>query len=1028
MSVVPFFKPRLTFVLVLSFVLIVSLVLVYLDLERRESASDAEMSSNVNHVYSNAYSTLNEFYWQSVDTTIGLTFQGVQKKIFESFSESTESRDNIGRIFRHSFALNKSVSQIRWIDRTGFERYRMNRILDLKGQEDILVVPNEELQDKSERYYFTETKKLNSGYIYLSNLDLNIENGSIVTPYQPTIRLATPVKNDKNEFQGIIIVNFNLSDVFNVIGTLKAPGISIDLFNVEGSLRYSSNMPNASFLDILHKDLLKADLQAVQAFYNKAETFKKVTSSPETLPYHAFGHLEYAPQVRAQDYTSLFVSAMPSYMDKEFKNNLVGSLFLGSAFLFIGLVLSFLLYRADRKVSELNAALSQQLRVSEHSRDIKSQFLANMSHEIRTPMTAISGLLELLLKEKLDERVYKRLRIIKESSDGLRRIINDILDLSKIESGKSVLSEVEFRPSLTIERCISTFNGSFTLQNSELLLDMDPNLFFYYCRGDEYRIEQVINNLLSNAIKFSNNKPVTILVKSKLNDDDSLSMTCSVIDNGIGMSESLVKQLGESFTQADNSVSKENEGTGLGLSISKALLRSMGAELEISSELGKGSTFSFILNLQITKKENNVPIQSLKIDDLHVWLLNKDNKNSVLINKLFKHWGCNATTITSKAELVSVIQDLLDNNRTLDFIIFDLENAISDDDIQYILEHFTEDRIQNTKLVLMTSDEDKLMNYSNANVQVDLLKKPVTISGFLELLQRLKLVPSIQAIEDDEDVLIKSLEANIIDRVEQSGQPRILLVEDNLTNQMIISEIFKSMKIEVILANNGQEAVTLVASHSFDMIFMDIQMPVMDGLAATEIIRKQFSSTELPIIALSAGVTEQEFSKSSQVGMNTHVPKPIDLNKLMNVVLEFWPAESVAVIESTPEPEPEPEPEELSEATSTPSITLEELQLSERFDLSNTVYKWLGEAAYLQIVHSFLAEYSEMSIEEGRLSQEEKSALVHNLKSASGNIGAVVLFKACELAEEQLFTNDISIQHLLNALNKDMQTVQQAIH
>lgn len=891
-SLLPF-KLRLTSILILPFVLGVSFLLMYLGVERRENALNAETSSNVSHVYSRAHGILNEFYWKSVDTTIGVTFQGIQKSIFQDFSKSDALHRDIDDIFRHSFDTNKTVSQIRWIDETGFERYRMNRVSSPDNQEKISVVAPEALQDKSERYYFTETKKLNSGYIYLSKLDLNIENGVIETPYQPTIRLATPVKNSNNEFQGIVIINFNLSSVFDSLNALKPTGVSIDLFDEGGNLRYSSSAPKAAFLDLLKNDLLHTDLSLIQSYQNKVDTFKQALSmsqsTPQELPYQIFGALEYAPQVRAQETISLLVSAQPDHIKNQFRTNIIEPSLLGLFSLFIGLLLIYLLYKADRKVIELNTQLSKQLQISEHSREVKSQFLANMSHEIRTPMTAISGLLDLLLKEDLDEKVYKRLRIIKESSDGLRRIINDILDLSKIESGKSVLSESEFRPSLTIERCISTFNGSFTLNNSELLLDMDPDLFFYYCRGDEYRIEQVVNNLLSNALKFSNNNPVTILVTSQLNQDSSLDLTCSVIDKGIGMSDSLVKKLGENFTQADNTVSKDNEGTGLGLSISKALLRSMGSDLEITSQLGEGSTFSFTVTLPITQKDTSALANQLHIDELQVWLINKDNKNSEFINKLFRHWGCKATAIQTQAELIHLVQDLLENNRTLDFIIFDLENAISEDDINYILESFTDERLKSTRLVLMTSDENKPQHYKNSNAHIDLLRKPVTISGFLELLQKLKLVPNIQNIEDNEGSHIKALETDIIKRVKDSGQPNILLVEDNLTNQVIISEIFKSMNIEVTLANNGQEAVSLVSEQAFDMIFMDVQMPIMGGLEATKIIRETFDADTLPIIALSAGVTEQEFDKSRQVGMNTHVPKPIDLSKLMNVVIEFWP-------------------------------------------------------------------------------------------------------------------------------------------
>ncbi|WP_187424853.1 hybrid sensor histidine kinase/response regulator [Marinomonas sp. IMCC 4694] len=1009
--------------LILPFVLAVSVVLTYLDFERRESSSTAKVISDVNRVYSTADAILNTFYWESVDTTIGVTFQGIQKNIFENFVENSENYIEIDAIFRNSFELNQSVSQIRWIDKSGFERYRMNRDSSENLAQNVYVVSPEELQDKSERYYFTETRKLESGYIYLSKLDLNIENGEITTPYQPTIRLATPVRNDQNEFQGIIIINFNLNDMFATLTEIPSQGINIDIFNGSGDLRYSNTLPEVTFLDIIKDNVLSVGIEKVKNYYEKVEEFNKVSTSKNTNAFYAFGNIEYAPQVRVQENISLLVSVQESQVSKISRKNLIESLMIGLVTLLLGFLLIFLLYRADKKVVTLNVELSKQLRISEKSREVKSQFLANMSHEIRTPMTAISGLLELLLKEKLDDHVYKRLYIIKESSDGLRRIINDILDLSKIESGKSILSEAEFRPSLTVERCISTFNGSASLNGSEILLDMDPGLFFYYCLGDEYRIEQVINNLLSNAIKFSDNKPITISVRAEISPDETLELICSVMDGGIGMPESLVKTLGETFTQADNTVSKDNQGTGLGLSISKALLRSMGSDLQIKSELGKGSEFSFQINLPVTKRTSVFNLDKMNIDTLNVWLVNQNNKNSEFIKKLFNHWGCKATAIQTKEQLDSTVTELIENNLALDFILFDLEHAVTENDILYIVDRFTSDRINNTKLVLMTSDESKIKNYAGLNVHVDLLKKPITISGFLELLQTLKLVPNIQAIEDNENDIVKTLERNIIERVKREGQPKILLVEDNLTNQSVISEIFKSIDINVVVASNGKEAVDLVMSQSFDMIFMDVQMPVMSGLEATKIIRERFNMEEMPIIALSAGVTEQEFHKSSNVGMNTHVPKPIDLNKLMHVVIEFWPEKMKEVGLGHLTTEQQAVASTVgNEVINRTSSKVEDLNRLDRFDLSNTVYQWLGEDAYYKVTDAFLTQYLQPNIENP--SQKEKSEFVHGLKGAAANIGAVKLFSLCEQLEQQLREADVSIDVLLKELVADILILQ----
>jgi len=1009
-------KPRFIAILILPFVLAVSIVLVYLDFERRESFSNSHVVSEVNRVYSNADSILNKFYWDSVDTTIHVTFQGVQQDIFKIKDSTKGAYNDLDTIFRNSFLMNKSVTQVRWIDKNGLERYRMNRTLEKGKKDEISVVDKDQLQNKSGRYYFTEAKELSSGYIYLSKLDLNIENNVIVTPYQPTIRLATPIKDAENQFQGIIVINFNLNDLFQKLNQLSSPGIDVDLFNEQGSLRYSNSFSDSSFLDILSNGVLNGNKQTLEGFYQKRDEFEAIKSGAKNLPYHTLGGVDYAPQVRAEESIYLLVSTKQTYLDRLFKDNLLDSSIIGLIALISGILLLILIHRSDQKVIRLNSELNKQLKISENSRAFKSQFLANMSHEIRTPMTAISGLLELLLKEDLDEKIVKRLKIIKDSSDGLRRIINDILDLSKIESGKSVLSKSEFRPSLTIERSISTFNGSANLNGSELLLDMEPSLFFYYCLGDEYRIEQVINNLLSNAIKFSGGKPITLAVSYTTNSNKTLTLSCAVIDQGVGMSDSLVATLGEKFTQADNTVSKENGGTGLGLSISKELLRSMGSDLEIKSELGKGSEFGFTLELDVVKEESVIDREKIDIYALNVWVINKINKSSDFINKLFRHWGCNATAISTQDELENVIQSLSTSDNPLDFIIFDIENPVSLDDVQTVIDRFSAKQLVLTKLVLMSSNEQNARTYKDTAIEVYFIKKPVTVSNFLELLQNLELVPNIQLVEDDSSNLVKTLEAKIIDRVARIGAPKILLVEDNLTNQSIISEIFKSVNINVVLANNGQEAVDSVHNNDFDIVFMDVQMPVMDGLEATKIIRHSFSLDELPIIALSAGVTEQEFHTSKEVGMNSHVPKPIDMNKLMQAIIDYWPEQTVTDKEKSVDSAPIATPK-------TSGISLDELNQMDRFDLSNTIFKWIGSDAYYTVLDSFLADYAELNVSNETLTYAEKTAYVHKLKGVSGNIGAMSLFASCAEFEAQLNEKDISITPLLTELMEDIETL-----
>jgi len=508
----------------------------------------------------------------------------------------------------------------------------------------------------------------------------------------------------------------------------------------------------------------------------------------------------------------------------------------------------------------------------------KDHFLANMSHEIRTPLNGIIGFTNILKETELREDQKEFLSIIEESSTSLMGIVNDILDFSKVTSGKIEFENVPFNVIEKLESSIDAYAAKAVQKKIELGVSIDPSLQLELM-GDSTKISQVIINLLSNAIKFTNEGgEVNIRIKKLFELEESVQIKFEVEDSGIGISEAYKNKIFDAFSQADASTSRKFGGTGLGLAISSKFVELMGGKLEVESELGVGTTFSFAINLK--KSESSMLKDEPKMGYLKVgYVIENDEKSKREVDKnleaYIKYSGANFQVYTY-SEIFNV------KKVSLPDIIFVDQNRTKD--IKKISRLFTLDK----KIVLLSTAEVNSCSNSIKNNVSKILYKPI---NFSKTMRTLKLLQSC-VLESTEDVT--SVETITSSRVFTGI--KTLVVEDNIINQKLVKNIFESFDMTVTVASSGAEALTLRKEKEFDIIFMDIHMPKMDGVEATEKIieyEEDYQKEHVPIVALTANSNASDKMRFMAAGMDRYLEKPINIEALTKILEEHFPIQEI---------------------------------------------------------------------------------------------------------------------------------------
>ncbi|MGM0882211.1 MAG: response regulator [Bacillota bacterium] len=835
----------------------------------------------------------------------------------------------------------------------------------------------------------------------------------------PTLYSSNGLRDRNGRFSGVVGMVLDISDrkhvekarnrLLDIVGSAKDLIASVDS---DGKVVYI----NRAGREMLGLQSDAADEYTVKQ-HVQPQTYAELTKGAELA--REYGYWESGAELLKKNGEPLHVSMVVV----AHQNEQTGELFFSCI---------------ARDITEQKRVQEELVRATleaEEANQAKSRFLALMSHEIRTPLNGIIGLAQLMRKTGLSASQKDYMDKMNKSSETLLRIINDVLDFSKIEAGKVDIERLPFQTDELLNRLtdqLSVFMGG--KEQFEFIIDTPENLP-HTIIGDSMRLEQILLNLCMNAVKFTNRGCVKLQVEIVEQSDDKARIRFRIADTGIGMSKEQVEKLFKPFTQADGSTTRKFGGTGLGLVISKTLVELMGGRLEVQSEARVGSQFDFTLSFAVVHKQRERRTQVRQdMKEQSVWIVEDNEQMREHWSAIVESYGLTAISFHSwkmaKDRLRRIGAGALPKLIVLDMEMPDMYG------VETWLGFHREAEAAGVKTIAITTSygRDEMLQLSAEQRPLTLLIKPVMRSNMLRAIDN-ALEP--EATDGNVQESVVPIEV----KPETNMNKRILLAEDNKINQLVAIEILKERGYEVGLAENGREVLHKLMGESWDIILMDIHMPVMDGSEAVSLIRSQPKYDHIPIIAVTANVLRNDHDHYLSIGMNDVVTKPINSEKLHKVI-SYWLKQGSKLMMKPPWGQELQNVQQMQAAgieRPLPEVESTNLLLAvPGMDVGNALARVNGkQPILLHMMEQFMLDYEtfgdqlRMKIEQSDLSAARR--MVHTLKGAAGYLSAYELLDALygvesivnltEPDREELHDSIVRLETVLKQLLNGLQGV-----